>query len=230
MAGMTTLLAFAETVHHASFAGAAREMGLSASAVAKSVARLEADLGLRLLHRTTRQVSLTADGADLYERCRRIVEDMAALREEAQGVRGAPSGTLRLNLPLVYGRAVVVPKLAALTRRYPELALELSFSDRYVDMVRERLDAVVRIGQLTDSTLVARRIGMQGMGMLQLPDYMANVAFKARRVVELLPAFRPPALAISLVLPSARQMTPRIRVLVEALADAGVSGEAGGDK
>jgi DNA-binding transcriptional LysR family regulator len=227
---------------------------------------------------------------------------MAALREEAQGVRGAPSGTLRLNLPLVYGRAVVVPKLAALTRRYPELALELSFSDRYVDMVREGLDAVVRIGQLTDSTLVARRIGTQGMpliaspaylkrrgtprhpdelaahdclafrmptsgrlrpwqflsgkraieftpparhvfddgeallegvaqgmGMIQLPDYMATAAFKAKRVVEVLPEFRPPALAISLVLPSARQMTPRIRVLVEALADTGVSGEAGGD-
>jgi len=68
------------------------------------------------------------------------------------------------------------------------------------------------------------------MGMIQLPDYMATVAFKARRVVELLPAFRPPALAISLVLPSARQMTPRIRVLVEALAAAGVSGEAGGDE
>jgi DNA-binding transcriptional LysR family regulator len=144
------------------------------------------------------------------------------VREDAQGARGAPSGTLRLNLPLVYGREVVVPKLAALTRRYPELALELSFSDRYVDMVRERLDAVVRIGQLTDSTLVARRIGMQGMGMLQLPDYMATVAFKARRVVELLPAFRPPALAISLVLPSARQMTPRIRVLVGALGDTNV--------
>jgi LysR family transcriptional regulator, regulator for bpeEF and oprC len=70
---------------------------------------------------------------------------------------------------------------------------------------------------------------VQGMGMLQLPDYMATAAFKAKRVVEVLPEFRPPALAISLVLPSARQMTPRIRVLVEALADAGVSGEAGED-
>ena len=292
MAGITTLLAFAETVRHASFAGAAREMGLSASAVAKSVARLEAELGLRLLHRTTRQVSLTADGAELYERCRRIVDDMAALREEAQGARGAPRGTIRLNMPLVYGREVVVPRLAALTRRYPELSLDLSFSDRYVDLVREGLDGVVRIGTLADSGLVARRIGTQnmplvaspaylrrdgtpqhpddlaaqeclafrlpssgrlrpwqflqgeraieftpqarhvfddgeallqaavlGMGLIQLPDYLVAAALKAKRVVEVLPVFRPAALPISLVLPSARQMTPRIRVLVEALAE-----------
>lgn len=292
MAAITTLLAFAETVRHASFAGAAREMGLSASAVAKSVARLEADLGLRLLHRTTRQVSLTADGAELYERCRRIVDDMAALREEAQGVRGAPRGTIRLNMPLVYGREVVVPRLAALTQRYPALSLELSFSDRYVDLVREGLDGVVRIGALANSGLVARRIGVQnmplvaspaylkqrgtpqhpddlathdclafrlpssgrlrpwqfrqgkravefipqashvfddgeallqaavlGMGLIQLPDYLVAAALKAGRVVEVLPMFRPAALPISLVLPSTRQMTPRIRVLVEALAE-----------
>lgn len=302
MAAITTLLAFAETVRHTSFAGAAREMGLSASAVAKSVARLEADLGLRLLHRTTRQVSLTADGAELYERCRRIVDDMAALREEAQGVRGAPRGTIRLNMPLVYGREVVVPRLAALTRRYPELSLDLSFSDRYVDLVREGLDGVVRIGALADSGLVARRIGVQhmplvaspaylkrrgtpqhpddlathdclafrlpssgrlrpwqfrqgkraieftpqarhafddgeallqaavlGMGLIQLPDYLVATALKAKRVVEVLPAFRPAALPISLVLPSARQMTPRIRVLVETLASTDALGEAGSD-
>jgi DNA-binding transcriptional LysR family regulator len=293
MAGMATLLAFAETVRHASFAGAAREMGLSPSAVAKSVARLEAELGLRLLHRTTRQVSLTGDGAELYERCRRIVEDMEALREEAQGVRGAPRGTLRVNLPLVYGREVVVPKLAALTRRFPELSLELSFSDRFVDLVRDGLDAVVRVGKLADSTLVARRIGTQdmllvaspaylkrhgtpahpdqltnheclafrmpssgrprpwqfrqgrrdieftpaaryvlddgealaraateGMGLIQLPGYMAVAAIQAKRLAEVLADFRPPPLPISLVLPSARRMTPRIRVLVEALASA----------
>lgn len=291
MAGMTAFLAFAETAKRGSFAGAARELGLSPSAVAKAVARLEADLGLRLFHRTTRQVSLTGDGTELHERCRRVVDEMEALRDEAQGVRGAPRGTLRMNMPITWGRLFAVPRLAALAARHPDLRLELSFSDRYVDLVREGLDAVVRVGRLADSGLVARRIGEQhmvvvaspaylrargtprhpdelashdclafrlpssgrlrpwqfgtgrqaiehapqarcvfddgealveaaacGMGLIQLPDYMAAADLRAGRLVEVLTALRPPPLPISLVLPSARQMTPRIRVLVQALA------------
>ncbi len=291
MAGMAALMSFAETVKQGSFAGAARELGLSPSAVAKAVARLEADLGLRLLHRTTRQVNLTGDGTELYERCRRIVEEMEGLREEAEGVRGKPRGMLRLNIPIIWGRQVVVPKLAALARAYPELSFEVTFTDRYADLVREGLDAAVRVGALTDSTLIARRIGEQnmlliaspdylkrrgepthpdglaghdhlafrmptsgrpmpwrfrvgkralsvvpqarsvfddgdalvrgaveGMGMIQMPDYMVAEEIKAKRLVELLPDFRPPPLPISLVLPTTRQMTPRIRVLLAALA------------
>ncbi len=291
MAGMAALMSFAETVKQGSFAGAARELGLSPSAVAKAVARLEADLGLRLLHRTTRKVSLTGDGTELYERCRRIVEDMEALREEAEGVRCKPRGTLRLNVPIIWGRQVVVPKLAALARAYPELSFEVTFTDRFADVVREGLDAVVRVGALADSSLVARRLGEQhmlliaspdylkrrgrpmhpdelaghdhlafrmptsgrpmpwrfrvgkralsvmpqarsifddgdalvrgaveGMGMIQMPDYMVGEELKAKRLLELLPQFRPPPLPISLILPTTRQMTPRIRVLIEALA------------
>jgi DNA-binding transcriptional LysR family regulator len=292
MAGMAALMGFAETVKQGSFAGAARELGLSPSAVAKAVARLEADLGLRLLHRTTRRVSLTGDGTELYERCRRIVDDMEALREEAEGVRGKPRGTLRLNMPITWGRQVLVPKLAALARSHPELSFDVTFSDRFADLVREGFDAAVRVGPLSDSSLVARRIGTQqmiliaspaylrrrgvpahpedlaahdhlafrmptsgrpmpwrfregkraievvprartvfddgdalaravveGMGIIQIPSYMAADDLKAKRLVELLPGFRPPPIPISLVLPSARQMTPRIRVLVEALAE-----------
>lgn len=290
MAGITAMLAFAETVKQGSFAGAARELGLSPSAVAKSVARLEQDLGLRLLHRTTRKVNLTGDGSELYARCRRIVDEMDALREEAEGVRGTPRGTLRLNLPITYGRQIIVPKLAALMRAHPDLALDLSFSDRYADLIRDGLDAVVRMGVLADSGLVARRIGSQhmiicagasyvrrrgmprhpselgshdclvfrlpttgrprpwqmrdgrrdisftpasravfddgdalvqavahGMGLIQVPDYMAADEIKARRVVEVLADFRPPPLPISLVYATSRQITPRMRVLIEAL-------------
>ena len=166
--------AFAETVKRGSFAGAARELGLSSSAVAKSVARLEQDLGLRLLHRTTHQVNLTGDGSELYARCRRIVDEMEALRDEAEGVRGTPRGTLRLNLPITYGRQVVVPKLAALLRKYPDLGLDLSFSDRWVDLIRDGLDAVVRMGALADSALVARRIGSQHMILCAGTAYLKN--------------------------------------------------------
>ena len=290
MLGVQSLLAFAETAKRGSFAGAAREQGLTPSAVAKSVARLESELGLRLLHRTTRQVSLTSDGRALYERCRRIVDELESLRADAEGVRGEPTGTLRLNMPTTYGKRVIVPKLAMLVSRYRGLRLDLSFSDRYVDVVRDGYDAVVRIGELDDSSLVARRIGEQsilacaspeylrvrgvprspsdlashdclvfrlpstgrprplqfrdarrridlspetkvvlddgealvaaacaGLGIIQVPGYMVEDAFRSGRLREVLAKHRPPPTRISLVYPSARQPTPRLRALIEVL-------------
>lgn len=284
------LVAFAQTVKEGSFAEAARELGLTPSAVAKSVARLEAELGLRLLHRTTRQVSLTSDGHALYERCRRIVDEMESLRAEAEGVRGEPSGTLRLNAPTTFGKKVLVPLLAQLVARFPRLDLDLTFSDRYEDIVRGGFDAAVRVGQLADSTLVAHRFAAQqvlvcaspvylaqhgkpatpdglaahrcmlfrmpstgrarpwefvvarrpttfvpdsvvtmddgealaaaavaGLGLAQVPHYMAQDDLHAGRLVEVLQAFRGPPMPISLVYPSSRQVTPRLRVLQEAL-------------
>jgi len=296
MVGLQTYVAFAETVKHGSFAEAAREMGLSASAVAKGVARLEDDLGLRLLHRTTRKVMLTSDGRDLYERCRRIVDEIEALRDDAAGVRGEPSGTLRLNVPITLGRRVFVPMLAELLRKHPKIALDMGFSDRYADLVRESLDAVVRVGPLADSSLVARPIGEQrllvcaspdylkargiprtptdlgthaclvfrmptsgrarpwqfrsgrrvfevtpplkvsmndgealvsaaveGMGLVQVPDYMAADELGNRRLVEVLAAFRPPPTTISLVYVSKRRVTPRLRALIEAMSTSGLA-------
>ena len=172
MAGIQSLVAFAETVKHGSFAGAARELGLSPSAVAKSVARLEDDLGVRLLHRTTRKVSLNSEGHDLYRRCRAIVDEFEGLRDAAAGARGAPTGTLRINVPITMGKLVIVPKLAALVRRHPGISLDVSFSDRYADVVSEGLDAAIRVGQLADSSLVARRIGEQRLVVVASPRYL----------------------------------------------------------
>jgi len=172
MAGIQSLVAFAETVKHGSFAGAARELGLSPSAVAKSVARLEDDLGVRLLHRTTRKVSLNSEGHDLYRRCRAIVDEFEGLRDAAAGARGAPTGTLRINVPITMGKLVIVPRLAALVRRHPGISLDVSFSDRYADVVSEGLDAAIRVGQLADSSLVARRIGEQRLVVVASPRYL----------------------------------------------------------
>lgn len=173
MAGLQAYVAFAESARHGNFAAAARELGLSASAVAKSVARLEDDLGLRLFHRTTRRVALTSEGQDLYVRCRRIIDEIDAMRGEAENVRGEPSGTLRLDAPLTLGRLLVVPVLAQLAQRYPRLALEVSFSDRQVDVIDEGLDAVIRIGPLPDSSLVAWPIGHQVLVVCASPAYLA---------------------------------------------------------
>ena len=173
MAGLQAYVAFAESARHGSFATAARELGLSASAVAKSVARLEEDLGLRLFHRTTRRVTLTSEGQDLYVRCRRVIDEIDAMRDEAESARGEPSGTLRLDAPTTLGRLLVVPILAQLVRRYPRLALEASFSDRQVDVIEEGLDAVIRIGHLPDSSLVAWPIGHQSLVVCASPAYLA---------------------------------------------------------
>lgn len=172
MAGLQAFVAFSETVKHGGFAGAARELGVSPSAVAKNVARLEADLGLRLFHRTTRQVALTSEGHELFERCRRIVEEIDALRDDAAGARVEPSGTLRLNVPITFGKRVIVPKLAALVRRHPKVMLDVSFSDRYADLVSEGLDASIRVGPLADSSLVARPFARQTMVVCTAPAYL----------------------------------------------------------
>jgi DNA-binding transcriptional LysR family regulator len=136
MSGLQGIFAFAEAARQGSFAAAARELGLSPSAVAKAVARLESDLGVRLFHRTTRQVTLTGEGQEMYERCRRVVEEVDALRADAEGIRGQPSGTLRINVPITYGKRIVVPALARLARRHPKLAFDVALSDRWVDLVQ----------------------------------------------------------------------------------------------
>src|SRR5512141_1052568 len=172
MAGLQAFVAFSETAKHGGFAGAARELGVSPSAVAKNVARLESDLGLRLFHRTTRKVALTSEGHELFERCRRIVEEIDALRDDAAGARVEPSGALRLNVPITFGKRIVVPKLAELVRRYPKITLDVSFTDRYADLVSEGLDASIRVGPLADSSLVARPFARQTMIVCGSPAYV----------------------------------------------------------
>ena len=172
MAGLSAFVAFSEAARRGGFAGAARELGVSPSAVAKNVARLEADLGLRLFHRTTRKVALTSEGHELYERCRRIVEEIDALRDDAAGARAEPGGTLRLNVPITFGKRVIVPKLAELVRRHPGIVLDVSFSDRYADIVSEGLDAAIRVGPLADSSLVARPFARHVMIVCGAPAYL----------------------------------------------------------
>lgn len=169
MQGLQQVLAFAQTARRGSFAAAARDLGGSPSTLAKSVARLEATLGVKLFHRTTRQVSLTADGERLFHRCERMLAEFEDLRADAAGTRASPSGTLRVTMPIYYGRRFVMPLLAVLLREHPQLTLELRLQDGFADLVREGIDLAVRIGHLGDSTLVARRIGWQHLVMVASP-------------------------------------------------------------
>lgn len=173
MQGLQQFIAFAETAKHGNFAAAARELGQAPSTLAKAVARLEAALGVKLFHRTTRQVRLTLDGERLFQRCQRVLAEVEDLQAEASGTRAAPSGLLRVDMPVYYGRRFVMPLLAELVHRHPELRLDLRLRDQNADLVRDNIDLAVRIGRLDDSTLVARRVDRQGLALCASPDYLA---------------------------------------------------------
>lgn len=174
MHGLQQLLAFAQTARRGSFSAAARDLGSAPSTAAKAVARLEQSLGVKLFHRTTRAVTLTADGERLFRRCERALQEIDDLRAEAAGTRAAPAGLLRVDLPIVYGRRYVVPLLARLLHAHPGLELDLRLQDGLADVVRDGIDLAVRIGDLRDSSLVARRIDWQAFVMCASPDYLAE--------------------------------------------------------
>lgn len=173
MQGLQQFIAFAETAKHGSFAAAAREQGSAPSTLAKAVARLESGLGVKLFHRTTRQVTLTPDGERLFQRCQRVLAEVEDLQAEASGTRATPTGVLRIEMPVFYGKHFVMPVLADLLRRYPALRLEARLGDVQADLVRDNIDLAVRIGRLHDSSLVARRVDRQGLCLCASPDYLA---------------------------------------------------------
>jgi DNA-binding transcriptional LysR family regulator len=184
MQGLQQLLAFAQTARRGGFAAAARDLGGSPSTLAKSVGRLENSLGVKLFHRTTRQVSLTADGERLFHRCERVLAEFEDLQAEAAGTRAAPSGTLRVDLPIFYGRRFVMPLLAALQQQHPALTLEVRLQDGFADIVRDGIDLAVRMGDLHDSSLVARRIDSQRLVLVASRNYL-KAHGTPRRVEEL---------------------------------------------
>jgi LysR family transcriptional regulator for bpeEF and oprC len=168
------IVAFATAARNGSFAKAARELSQTPSTVAKSIGRLERQLGVKLFYRTTRHVGLTPDGHRLFDQCQRILDEVELLKTFAAGARGQPSGTLRIEVPITYGKRVVIPVLARLLDRHPQLRIDARFSDAYSDVIREGLDAVIRIGPLSDSRLVAKLVGQQRLLTCASPAYLAR--------------------------------------------------------
>jgi len=145
-----------------SFTRAADALGLSRAVVSTHVAELERHLRCQLLQRTTRRVGLTADGAEYLARCQRILAELESADEALRRTRLAPQGRLRVDVPVEFGRALLIPALPQFTARYPELQLEVQFNDRVVDMIAEEIDLVVRVGAVREPHLVARRDKMVG--------------------------------------------------------------------
>lgn len=164
---------FVRVVETGSFAAAARRLGTSSGQASKLVARLEADLGVKLLNRTTRALSLTEAGQAYAERMRALLEGFDDLVTEVQNASAAPRGRIRLTAPLSFGTVRLAPVLARFARAYPEIALEVQFTDRIVNLVEEGFDAAVRVGRAMDGALVGRRLAGARMITVAAPAYLA---------------------------------------------------------
>lgn len=165
--------AFVHSVEAGSFTAAAHRMGLSKSATGKMVARLEARLGAQLLHRTTRSLSLTPEGQAYYESCRKVLEELDAAEALLASRRRLVSGKVRINLPVSFGRLHCMPVLMKLLAIHPALDLDVSFTDRRIDLIEEGIDLVVRLGDPGDQAhLVGRRIAWQRSVVCAAPDYL----------------------------------------------------------
>lgn len=168
------LSAFVAVCDTQGFATAARRLGLSASAVTRLVAGLEQRLGVRLLNRTTRALSLTDAGARFLEQARQILGDLSLAEQSVTGLATAPRGRLVIAAPTMFGRLHVAPLLSRYLARWPEVQAELRLSDSNANLVEEGIDLAVRIGDLADSSLVARRVGETGRVLVASPDYVAR--------------------------------------------------------
>ncbi len=169
-----TLQAFARVVEAGSFTKAAHTLNLSRTTVTQLIQQLEARLRVKLLHRTTRQVRVTPEGAAYYERVARLLADLADADASLSSTHAAVAGRLRVDVPSPFARLILAPALPAFHARYPELQLDLGVSDRMVDVIADNVDCVLRGGTLPDSSLVARRVGELPFGAFAAPSYLAR--------------------------------------------------------
>jgi DNA-binding transcriptional LysR family regulator len=283
---------YVRVAERASFTLAAQELGLPKATMSNVVARLERQVGTRLLHRTTRRVQTTQDGQLFLERCRGLLADADELHQLFRGDEAALRGRLRVDMPTGTARALVVPRLPEFLARHPELHLELSSTDRRVDVVGEGFDCVLRVGALEDSSLVARPLGglrqincasrgyleafgtprtledlarhrlvfyapglgaraagfevvdpaggdtrclpmagsltvnnaqayeaacLAGLGIIQAPDTALRAHLDSGALVEVLPQWRAPALPVTLLYGTRRQVARRVQVFMDWL-------------
>jgi DNA-binding transcriptional LysR family regulator len=168
------IAAFIEVAGQGSFSAAARRLNRSPTAVTRAIADLEVRLGVRLLNRTTRAVSLTDAGERFLAGARRVLADLAEIEQAAAGQGLAPRGELAVTAPILFGRLHVLPIVNAFLKQFPDVSVRLMLLDRPVDLVEERLDAAIRIGLLPDSSAIATRLGSLRRVVVASPDYLAR--------------------------------------------------------
>lgn len=170
----TEMEVFTRVVERGGFSAAARASGLTPSAVSKLVARLERRLGVRLMVRTTRKLQLTPEGAAFYERSARILDEIAAAEQEA-AAGALPRGRLRVNSSVNFAMSYLLPLVPRFLDAHPQMSIEVTITDRVVDLMEERADVAIRVGPMRESRLVARKIAKSGAMVVAAPSYLARM-------------------------------------------------------
>jgi DNA-binding transcriptional LysR family regulator len=163
---------FAAVVEAGSFTGATHALDMSKAAVSRYVGELEERLGLRLLHRTTRKLSATTEGEIFYARCRELLDNLDEAEAEVTSRAGEATGLLKVNVPVTFGLMHLAPLWPAFLARHPKLAIDITLSDRVADLVEEGFDIAVRIGQLSASSLIGRKLASTRMVLCASPEYL----------------------------------------------------------
>lgn len=171
---LTGIIAFARAASLGSYTAAARQLGVSPSAVSKAVQRLEQQFGVPLFTRTTRSLTLTSEGRDLHERALRLLREAEEIEQAALAARAEPAGLLKIAAPLPIGVHVIGPVLPRFRERYPKLSIDLRLNDRMVDIIEEGIDVAIRVGDLVDSRLLSRRLGPHRLCAYASPEYLAR--------------------------------------------------------
>jgi DNA-binding transcriptional LysR family regulator len=174
MQDLRTLAIFVKVAERLSFVRAAADLGITQSGVSNAISRLEDQIGTPLLTRTTRRVSLTEHGAAYFERCRQALAELEEAELVLKNAQLKPSGNLRIDMPVSFGRLKVVPLLGVFQARYPDIGLRVTFNDRYIDHIEESVDVSIRFGNLQDSSLIARRLGGAQLSVVGAPRYFAK--------------------------------------------------------
>ncbi|MEN8180776.1 MAG: LysR family transcriptional regulator [Pseudomonadota bacterium] len=172
MESLSDIAVFVQVVDSGSFTAAAGRLGLSKSVVSKYVTRLENQLGAQLMNRTTRQLHLTEVGRAFYDRSQRGLLEIEEAKAEVSRLQGTPRGILRLNVPMSFGILHIAPIVHDFLKHYPDLSIDMNLEDRKVDLIEEGFDMAIRIAELSDSSLVARRLGPCHHVICATPEYL----------------------------------------------------------
>ncbi|WP_169727652.1 LysR substrate-binding domain-containing protein [Psychromonas arctica] len=171
---LKSMQVFVYVAQHGSFANAAVNFAVTATMIGKHIKYLEQHLGTKLLNRTTRRQSLTEAGQIYYLECTRILDDIAEAENSLQRLENKPKGTVRINSPVTFGNTILAPIIADFLQIYPEINIELMLDNRLIDPLHEQVDIVIRIGELANSSLIARKIADYQMLYCASPTYLAK--------------------------------------------------------
>ena len=171
---LKSMQVFVYVVQHDSFANAAVNFAVTATMIGKHIKYLEAHLGTKLLNRTTRRQSLTEAGQIYYLECTRILDDIAEAENSLQRLANKPKGTVRINSSVTFGNIVLAPIIAAFLQQYPDINIELMLDNSLVDPLHEQVDLIIRVGELANSSLIARKIADYQMAFCASPEYLAK--------------------------------------------------------